>query len=251
MLLQLHRYCALVALLIVLGCQGYSVTGGPGRTVNPKLMSTVSEGAALLRVNSILVTPIVFSPQARIAQHLDQQYEDALEEALAQNVGVKIERAAKLAKSDLASDQRYKGEGQMVKAVGTTAVMTQQQAMALARSHGLDSVIIATVNDFKERSGSAAGSSDPARVDLSMQLFSVGNGSLIWAASYHFKDEAITDNLFRLSDHVSGSQTGNSGIGWRSAHEVLRAALAMASSDLGQKRASSFGVREGDAAATR
>lgn len=205
--------------LFIAGCAGYSSTGGPGSNIAPNLHSKVQSDAALLRVNSLLVLPVQVEPSAR---------ESNLE---ATSLYDNVSRAF-LEESNL----ELVGDRKEILASRGSRPISSKQAAELARSHGADAVLVTRLHDFVERSGSKVGVTQPARVSFSMEMLSAATGLPLWEASYHFKDQALSDNLFRIEDRLQKGEAPH----WRAAADLLSDGLRLASRDFSRRRSAQF-----------
>lgn len=69
-----------------------------------------------------------------------------------------------------------------------------------------------------------------------MQMLSVSTEEPIWEATYHFKDQALSDNLLRIEDRFKDGKAPQ----WRTAEDILRDGIREASRDFSRRRSAQF-----------
>jgi hypothetical protein len=210
-------YFSATTLLLVVGmvsgCAGYSITGGPGKTVNPALITGPVDRPALLKVSSILVLPVEFDSSARAGAGPDLPLYQEVSDALREEGGVEV----------LADRKLF---------AGSAEVLTTAKALDIARRSRTDGVLVTQLHDYVERLGSNVAADRPAAVNFTMSVLSAADGRKVWEANYVFRDRALTDNLFRIGT--------TSKAGWRTASELLNSGLREAVRDFNRNRASVF-----------
>ncbi|MBX7136708.1 MAG: hypothetical protein K1X83_01905 [Oligoflexia bacterium] len=217
-MLKIVVICAL--LLGALGCQGYSVTGGAGPIVTPHLVTTSETPRELVGINSILVAPPQFAEAARGSAPNQSMLYGLLTDAADEELDLKLISGTEVLKrfeSAASSD-------------------SQAKQLRLAKEMHLDGLLLTTFNQYEERQGSKVGTNIPAAVSFRMKLLRVADGAELWSGSYYFKDQALSENLFRIKDKL----TEKSGPQWRNAPELARQGFKSAMSDLGSKRLQQF-----------
>lgn len=208
-----HVICLCVISAYFSGCQGYTVTGGPGSNDSPNLISNAENKKQLIAINSLLVAPI--SVDSSVAGNVPQSLDvnSMLSKALEQEVQLKVVHAYPTNKTNKST----------------------AQYIIDAKKMNLDGVLLTTLVNFNVREGSEVGSTMPARVDLAMQIVDAGSKQTVWQSTYHFKDEAISDNLFKIKERLQDNKPK-----FRSADEILDEGLRSALKDFSQKRLSGF-----------
>jgi len=209
------------------GCHGYSLTGGPGRTVTPRLVTGVSRNADFLHLNSIMLMPMEFDETARGRLAEQGVFTDELESALRRELAIKIVPAREVF-PELRESERQNSLSPLH--------VSKEEALKRAAERGLDAVMAAHVHVYVERDGSRMGANQPAQVNFSVNLYRVRDGKEIWRANYNFKDQALAENLFRLQDRMPDGQK----LGWRSAADLLRHGFEIAAQDLAKRRLAQF-----------
>lgn len=74
--------------------------------------------------------------------------------------------------------------------------------LAKAKKLGTDAVMFVQVLNFTERRGGSVGATEGAQVNLLFKLISTEDRAEIWGSSFYYHDQAVTDNLFRLSERM-------------------------------------------------
>lgn len=202
----------LLLIMTFAGCPGYSSTGGPGKNVTPELISKSSNAETLVSINSLLVAPVETDPEEaeRIPSAIN--LDEILSDVLNQELQLKI-----------------------VHATPSKGVKTAPSFLADARRMNLDGVLFTKVNSFSSRQGSAIGSTSPASVGITMRMVRVSDGLIVWQSNYHFKDQALSDNLFRIEQRLAGDRPK-----FRSAEELIWTGYRQAIKDFSGKRMAGF-----------
>lgn len=198
--------------ILISGCQGYSVTGGPGKNSAPALQTKSDTSKSLISVNSLLVAPVQAdsSVLANIPSNVDLNA--MLSDAINQEMQIKIVHAADIKK-----------------------IKPPSEYLKDAKKLDLDGVLVTRLNHFSMREGSGIGSTNPARVDLVMEIIKAQSATVIWESSFHFKDQALSDNLFKIKERFEGQ-----GAQFRSAQDLLSEGYRTALKDFSQKRIAGF-----------
>ena len=74
-----------------------------------------------------------------------------------------------------------------------------------ARTAGAESVIVGRVFRYRERIGTAYSVESPASVAFDLLLIRVADGQLLWVGRFNETQEALFDNVFRLSLFIKRS----------------------------------------------
>jgi hypothetical protein len=85
-----------------------------------------------------------------------------------------------------------------------------------AQRFGADTVAIGTVTRWRERSGQAAGTLQPASVALEVKLYSVAASALLWAGAFDETQVALGVNVLKAGQYPGG------GTRWLTAAEFAR-----------------------------
>lgn len=208
------------------GCHGYSVTGGPGQTVAPSLATRVSRNADLLGLNSIVLMPIEFDRAARGKIAHQEAFDGELVKAMRQELPIEI-----IAASEVFPALKPFQLGDEFAA----PQISKEEALGRAKQLGSDAVMTTRVQQYVERLGSGMGAEQPAWVEFSVNLYRAADGKEIWRANYSFKDQALSDNLFRAKDRLQKKD-----LGWRSAQALLLHGFEIAAQDLAKRRLAQF-----------
>lgn len=216
----------LVQILVLVGCSGYSITGGPGEVVAPNLKTSNYNAADLLRVNSLLVLPVAFDSEVG---SLTEGEISTLEESLVNAV------------NDLLRMETHTGE------VVKKALERESQSFSnqlrgyepLGRSLGADTVLETRIHRIIKRVGSRVGVSQPALVDFSMSLVRSSDDQVIWQGNYFYRDQALSDNLFLIGERLRDAKE-NQRFGWLSADEIFARGVRETLESIAKSRDQSF-----------
>lgn len=210
LMLMLAVFCA------SFGCSGYTPTGGPGKLSNPSLMASASTDKSLLKVNSIAVAPIGLSLGVEGVSIKDIGADESLLAAMMDELDLAL-----FSEREMSSLSGKKGG--------------RGGAVEAAKALGADALLVTEISEFSERAGSRLGSDSPARVAFSMSLVRPTDGAELWKASYSFRDEALTDNLFHLKKRGEAGR-----VGFKSARDLLMNGFKLASKDFAKSRNDQF-----------
>lgn len=73
-------------------------------------------------------------------------------------------------------------------------------AVALGKAVHVDYVVVGNIWRFRQRSGNAYASSQPASVAFNLHLVDVAGKSVVWKATFDKSQKALSDNLFQASE---------------------------------------------------
>jgi hypothetical protein len=199
--------------LLQMGCESNT----PTNAISPNLQSKSDNKKNLIAINSILVAPVQFdsSVAANVPSTIDVNA--MLSKALQQELQIKVVHSIP----------------QPLKNSGNNKLHSQYAVDA--RKMNLDGVLLTKLTSFNMREGSAVGSALPARVDLAMEIVNSESNSVVWQSTYHFQDQALSDNLFKIKERLADNQPK-----FRSAEEILAEGYSSALKDFSQKRLSGF-----------
>lgn len=204
-----------VVALSGVGCSSYSPTGGT-KVQQPALRTDQARGFKPLLINSLAVMP--FTPSTLAADYpptLDDDFLNALEQRtslalLNHSERAKVEEALKASAG-----------------VGPTAA---QRASAFGKNVGAQGVLYGTVTKYQQSSGSKYGAEQLAAAGFRLWLIDPTSGQVLWSASYDNTEQPLSENLFRLGEKMK------SGVGFRSADELMRLGFSSVADELQRLR---------------
>lgn len=219
-----HRgfaYTLVMALMTgIIGCQGFSATGGPGKIVNPSLVASTEQPRDLLTVNSVLILPPEVEQQGNLDIEQRKALYTQLHQTFSEESGVQVVDAA-----------RVEAQAEIFE-----RPLAKQAALDLARAQGADSVLVTRLHNLVARKGSSVGANQGTQIDLSYSMVRVSDGKTVWEANYFFEDQALSENILRLNQRLKEG----SGLSWNSTEDVVRKALQSASRDFASRRVEQF-----------
>jgi hypothetical protein len=183
----------------------------------------------LLHINSILVSPIAFDEEARQKVAAEQGFEADLETAFRAQLGVRV-----LSSRDLTNPAKLPSDA-LQRSVESGA-LNRPQALRLAQEQKADALLETVVHRYVEREGSGVGVEQPANISFSISLLAASSGREIWYANYNFKDQALSENLFKASNRGEGDRN----VGWKRASDLLIGGFEKAARDLSERRSAQF-----------
>ena len=198
----------------IVGCQGYSVTGGPGKNASPSLKSESNRTKDLLTINSLFVAPVEVLVEIRSNPEVNFDFSSQLRDAVREEIDLRVFYAGAVDSTGS----------------GTTVPFDE------AKRVKADGILLTKVTNFVPREGSAVGSERPAQVDFSMQVLRVSDGRSLWQSSYHFKDQSLSENLFKIKDRLSKGATPQ----FRSAEDLIRSGYRSALNNFSKQRLAQF-----------
>ena len=68
-----------------------------------------------------------------------------------------------------------------------------------------------------------------------MQIVNAESNAVVWQSTYHFQDQALSDNLFKIKERLAESKPK-----FRSAEDILAEGYSSALKDFSQKRLAGF-----------
>lgn len=219
-----------------------------GTFQGPGVRSEVHDRRGLRAVQSIYMAPILIEERARAALPNQAAMTEELRERLTAELDIELlDSSSVLAESG----QRRRENSSLTAAqasaeslgIGPTSARASESDLYVhARASGAESLLVTSLKEFHPRSGSALGAQEAAAVTLGMQLHAL-DGTLLWSAGYVFRDQAVSDNLFRLGDRLFQSNEGVPGaraLGFKSERELLSAGLRGAARALATDRTALF-----------
>jgi len=188
---------------------------------SPALNTRVSTPAALLEINSISVLPVIFDVKTR---HLSGS---EVAGSLYGNLEAVLRNEMDI---DIVSGQELRGVGDL------SEVPASSHLIEIARTNRTDSVLMTQLHSYFEKIGTQYSASQPAMVDFSMSLFNADLGRVVWQSTYHFRDQALSENVLRLQEYLYAKR----GPRWMTAVEIWRHGLELAVQDLALRRTMAF-----------
>jgi hypothetical protein len=209
------------ALLALTGCQGYSITGGPGPLVSDPLKVSVSPELKASKGKSVLVFPL----QNGVGVNLSTE---------------DLAAKSKIVESELEANSTYtvinSVEAKSITIVLEDAKKLKQPLAAQAIKAGSVSksplVLYGTLNRFAPFTGSSApqspikfsGSIDggdfnspqsdlrggvassksnlPGGVGINLSLLSVETGATLWTANFDVQEASVAENIFQIKHQL-------------------------------------------------
>ncbi|MEZ4753441.1 MAG: hypothetical protein R3A13_03915 [Bdellovibrionota bacterium] len=210
--------------LSVLSCSGTNTGSYANKKsaslANSPFRSSTLRDKDLLKINSLVVLPIDTSSRDVLSPVGAENIYHDLHQSLSKELELKI-----IAGDDVSNKVPIR-----------TRQLNSSDAIKLAAEFGADAALVTSFNSYQERSGSRAGTEQPAKVDFSMSIYRTSDGREVWQASYHFSDDAWTDNLFQIAQKVKTRQ----GRGFLTAGELVQDGFDQAAKDFNQRRRQQF-----------
>lgn len=191
----------LISFLPAIGCQGYSITGGPGKAVPVSAQVEQELPGAILSVHSVYIAPVTFEQGVKNTQALSEILTGTVRRDARKSLDIEVLEAE-------AAEPAFKG---------TSVQAFIQEARRYGETLGAEAVLFTQVQQFTTRIGSAAAAERGAHVAFTMELRSVSGGDVVWKGSYSFRDQALSQNFLRLGERVK--EEGRSG--WWTAEELF------------------------------
>lgn len=210
-----------IAMLIQLGCVGFSITGGPGKIVEPHLKSLPVDGERLVVINSVLILPVMTHDRSHKLQDRFWYLEN-LQEAFGGEAGLEVVGSRRSLDNFVWP--------------ANSSLVDNAELAQLGRKHSADAVLITHVDTYRNRDGSQVGVETPAKVSFRMELLNVQSASPVWTASYYYADQALSDNIFRVDDRFAKGRNA----GWRTADDLMRGGIIEAATALAKARDRQF-----------
>ena len=210
----------LIVFVLFAGCSGYSVTGGPGKTVRPVLDSRVANVDELLAINSIMVAPLVVEPEVASAINGSENgmYNKIVEEAR-NELGVAVFPT--------------RNDKKIVAEAGT---YPHSKYVLEAIRAGVDGILVTRLHNYSKRRGSAIGADEVASVGFLMTLYRINGDVEVWRSSYFFQDKSLSENLFRIGQ-AENNWAKN---GWVTSDKLFNDGVESAIKDLASRRMVAF-----------
>ncbi len=223
--------------IVLVGCAGrknggVSDSGATGRTLSNSagLQAKIPLKREIVGINTVLVLPPRPDNDMRQNQSLSSAFTDGtyyreLADAFRAQNELEVVAGAEVPETIRKDFPRNQG-----------GPLSVAEIAGLGKKFAVDAVLSTTVHRFTERSGSAVGANVGAEVDFAMELRSVADGNLVWSASYHYSDQAISENLLKVVETLKTRK----GKGWVTARQALSYGFASASKELALARQQAF-----------
>lgn len=210
------KYGILLPILICVGCSGYSVTGGPGKTIRPRFESSVFNAEGLREINSLSVSPLVV--------------EQGAAEAISGSEDAMYDKLVNAIKTEMSIEAIPVRDTKKI--IAESGMYPHAKWLTESARMGLDGMLVLRLHNYNLRKGSAVGADEGASVGFLMSVYRVADGKELWRGNYYFQDKALSENIFRLSR--SGEK------GWVSAETLFEQGLQLAIRDFALKRVEAF-----------
>jgi len=104
----------------------------------------------------------------------------------------------------------------VAQALGSDEVDLRSALTAAADQFGADALVTGTVYKFRDRSGEAMGSFDPASVGFDVKIYAAPGGKLLWAGTFDHTQVALGENALTAAQYPGG------GTRWLTSEELAR-----------------------------
>jgi hypothetical protein len=219
-----------VTALILCACENFRAATEPQPLVTPNLLAKSEAPRDLLTINSLAILPPEVDARADDSRTAAADVSGELAQAAQEQLDLYVVPSA--------------DTNAAVKAAKSGKTLARPEMLAAGRKVGADAVLMTRLLRFTQRSGSAVGVSAPAGIDFAMGMYRVRDGKEVWQATYHYQDEALTDNLFKVRERFRDGK----GPGWRSAEDLLADGFRAALKDFSSKRVAQFANTESETA---
>ncbi len=190
------RVAGLLAVLGTLSCADGASTG------------TVAAGDPRgIPTTCVVAVPFEVSPQIEVPEETPDQLATYLVEAL-DGAGLRV----------VAPEQT--GVFAAAAVPGRGRELTQRLAFAADREFGCNVIALGRVDRFRERSGGASGSMQPASVAFDLDFYDAPGGRAVFRGRFDETQKALTENVLRARRYPGG------GLRWLSANEFARWGVA-------------------------
>ncbi len=191
--------------LVLSACKGYS----RGPLVQDPFSEEVSPKFKAARVQTIAVLPLESGAVNRIESQTLQELTQLLVDTLS---------------AQTSFDVLNESSPEAVKKATAEAVILQEpsrfKAVALGKRLNSDAVLFGVVNRYRESSGGALGSNQPAAVSFRLWLVSSKTKEQLWSAVFEKQEQPLSNNLFALP------QALRSGVRYESSSELIKSGFS-------------------------
>ncbi len=192
---------------LVAGCQGYSITGGPGQTVPIPARVGSSDTRQLVKVHSLYIAPLQSDRSVEIAQAQKEILGAATARIAREILDLEVLAPTEESQKTLQSE------------VGDA--VNQHELGKLIAQAPADAICQVYLTQYIDRKGSRLAADVSARIAFRLELLKSGSGQKIWAGDYYFNDHALSDNLLELGKG-KGSAKEDAKRGWLTAPELYQ-----------------------------
>ncbi len=212
------------------GCSQY--TAAKGSSLRRPAVSTESaKGFQALKINAIALLPLEVLPTA-ISQNPDaavlnpKVFDTQLVQMLENRTSLEIINSREVARTNQAASE--------LKTFNTPErnLTQKERARKFGSQLQAQGVLYGVITHFDQSTGSKFGAERPASVGFKLWLVDPVSGRDVWTAKYENSEQPISENLFRLGEKLK------SGVGFRSAEELLGLGFSAAADELEKLRKS-------------
>ena len=207
----------LIGSICLCSCTAYLSPAPKYGSTSGDFVANIKDPSSLLSVNSLLITPPVFDGDAKTQQGSEAVFYEALSNAFSSDVDMEIKSG-----NDVAA-------GFHVANTADCAQLTR----TLGAQFKTDAVLCTSIHRYSERIGSSFGAEKQASLSFSIKMLKVADLSPVWEGDFVFKDQALSENIFRMKERESSP-------GWQSAKQALFRGFREASQDFARKRLAKF-----------
>lgn len=211
MINQIQLILLVIAFTLLQGCYDFYSPPAKSTSSEVPLQTTTKRAAELLNINSLVIAPV------------------SLDKA-------NIKDANDIFTSELLL--AFQSEGGVDAKLSEVGGDLNSNPLAYLGNSKADAVLLTTIHRFEERQGSAAGSDNPAKIDFSMRILNKEEGKEVWSAIFHFKDQALLENLLKAESRFTG---GN--MGFKKAREVIQGGFRDAARKFAEERTAQFVIK--------
>ena len=163
-------------------------------TIRPPLLKTQQSSTLERRIDRLAVVP--FFPKPRLSRSTSESGLEAWEAAalVTRFVTEAIQKRGGMVIPESDVQLAFTGQGHV------TPRMDPKAAAELAATQfGATAVLLGSVERYREREGSAAGSMRPASVAYDVELYAAPSGRRVWRARFDQTQASLTSDPFRSS----------------------------------------------------
>ena len=203
---KMKKVLLFIALVLSVACSEYSITGGPGK-INPKKFdSEIEDLASFTALNSLALMPVVVTPEIALQ--------------LGEGKGFLYEELEK----QLRAESTFEVNGCTRECVMASEMGSFPRSEWLRSVRNADAMLVLRVHSYQDRRGSAVGADRGAKLGFSAELINKA-GQEVWRGSYYYQDEALSENLLRISK-----------TGWHDVQKLYQDGIKAVAEDLAAKK---------------
>lgn len=181
---------------------------------------TIGQSVDLLEINSLLLYYPQFEKAARKSADSSVNVYRKFVQVAEQELGLRLH---KLDIDELAGKGHAELDG-------------MKNILALGTQFRVDAVMVPVIHSYKERSGSAFGTSAPASIAMTIRTFRVRDAKMVWEYVYQYTDRSISENIFSIGERYKRG----GGSGWASVDSILVSGIEEACRDFSRRRTAQF-----------